>query len=344
MKVKAKQFSSACCLLYGSVSISRAAHSGSAPRPYIGVAVIDIDAAKQKSLGLKDRRGAYVFSMDKNSTAARAGIRIGDVIRMIDGKIVKTMHSLVEHMRTQLIGSTVNIVVLRNGVSRKEFYVKVGSRTADRPASAPDQKAEERQQREIQARSDRMRPARLDKVKLLRAKLRPWAIKNKGLLKAMLKAKPGDETALQAVINAIPANPGSQGLGITPEDLMPQRDHQAAALAGTPMFTWQASSKNKAPANLDPKRRDEYARSMRMSNARISNNFALYRDFEVSTSMGFSRSRFTLWASGRVTESESPGPHREIMPQVRLSQVTITAHSNLRSIKKNSVAPHLRPV
>ena len=119
MKVKAKAVLFSLLLIVWVGVDNRAAYSGSAPRPYIGVAVIDIDAAKQKSLGLKDRRGAYVISMDKNSTAARAGIRIGDVIRMIDGKIVKTMHSLVEHMRTQLIGSTVNIVVLRNGVSRK---------------------------------------------------------------------------------------------------------------------------------------------------------------------------------------------------------------------------------
>jgi S1-C subfamily serine protease len=107
---------------------SQSLKSTSAQRPYIGVAVRDIGAEQQKKLGLIDRRGAYVFSMDKSSTAARAGILIGDVIRMIDGKVIKTMHNVVEHIGTKPVGTTVNIVVLRNGVSRKAFYVKVGSR------------------------------------------------------------------------------------------------------------------------------------------------------------------------------------------------------------------------
>ncbi len=327
MKVDTKSVLFSLLLVVWAGVGNKTACSSSAQRPSIGVAINDIDAAKQKTLGLKDSHGAYVFSMDKNSTAARAGIRVGDVIRMIDGKVTKTMHSVVEQMRTKPIGSTVNIVVLRNGVSRKAFSVKVGSRSVDSPADKQARNAEESRQREVQARSERMRPARLDRVKLLREKLRPWAIQHKQLLKAMLKAQHGDETALRAVIDAIPANPGSKGLGITHEDLMPRRDHKAAALAGTPMFTWQASSKHKAPANLDPKRREEYARSMRMLNARVSNNYARYRDFELSTSMGFSRSRLSLWASGRVTESEpqsrpykngftlQDGAHREILPR-----------------------------
>jgi hypothetical protein len=160
-----------------------------------------------------------------------------------------------------------------------------------------------------------MRPARLEKVKLLREKWRPWAIKHKDLLKAMLTAKAGDKAALQAVLDTIPANPGSKGLGISRKDLIPTGDLRAAMLAGTPAFTWQVPSNYKVPANFDPKKREEHARMMRMVNARIFNNFAYYRDFELSTSISYSRSMLKLWASGRVTESEPPGPQREIMPR-----------------------------
>src|SRR5580700_5205474 len=58
------------------------------------------------------------------------------------------------------------------------------------------------------------------KAQTLRSKMRPWAESHKDLLARMLRARPGDSVAFDAVYNALPAIPHLEPVNITSQDLM----------------------------------------------------------------------------------------------------------------------------
>lgn len=130
MKFNAKVCFVGVGLFAALVGVSqRVAYSDSTQRPYIGVAVADICHDTQKKRGLKDRYGALVIGIGKGSPAVSGGIRNEDIIRIIDGKIIKSYKDVPKELGNKQVGSTVSIVVLRDGAprqtSRKTLYLKV---------------------------------------------------------------------------------------------------------------------------------------------------------------------------------------------------------------------------
>ena len=133
MKFNAKVCFVSAVLFAGLAGVSRQvaySDSGSAQRPYIGIMVADIATATQKKRGLKDRYGALVIGIAKDSPAARGGFRKDDIIRIINGKIIKSYKDVPKELGNKRVGSTVSIVVLRDvaarqTTSRHTLYLKV---------------------------------------------------------------------------------------------------------------------------------------------------------------------------------------------------------------------------
>ena len=61
------------------------------------------------------KNGIYVASVNKSGSAARAGMKSGDVITAVDGKKDDDVASLHSILYSHKVGDTVNVTVNRNG-------------------------------------------------------------------------------------------------------------------------------------------------------------------------------------------------------------------------------------
>ncbi|PKN88940.1 MAG: peptidase [Deltaproteobacteria bacterium HGW-Deltaproteobacteria-1] len=89
--------------------------SGKITRGWLGVTSQDITEDLQKSLKLKDRRGALVTEVFPGDAADKAGIKPGDVILGIDGKPAKDRREVIQMTAALRVGSKVGIQIFRDG-------------------------------------------------------------------------------------------------------------------------------------------------------------------------------------------------------------------------------------
>jgi serine protease Do len=89
--------------------------NGRVSRGYIGVALRDVDADLQKSLGLASSAGALVQDVTASSPGARAGLRPYDVIVAVDGKPVVHNDELIQNVSSRQPGTMTTLQVMRDG-------------------------------------------------------------------------------------------------------------------------------------------------------------------------------------------------------------------------------------
>ncbi len=99
--------------------------SGRVSRGWLGVRIQPIDDVTAEHLGIKDTRGALVAEVDAGSPADDAGLAYGDVIVEFDGQAVDEMETLPKLVAALPGGSTVRVVVVRDG-KRKKLDVELG--------------------------------------------------------------------------------------------------------------------------------------------------------------------------------------------------------------------------
>ena len=87
------------------------------------------------NLGLKGTSGALVAQATKNSPAATAGMKSGDVITAVDGQTVADPHELARRIAALGPKKTATLAVIRNG-SPMTIDVTLGTMPADKTASA----------------------------------------------------------------------------------------------------------------------------------------------------------------------------------------------------------------
>ena len=85
---------------------------------FLGVGVADIDAERAKALNLKEEHGAEVKAVDDDSPAAKAGIKVGDVILEYNGQRVEGMGQFVRLVRETPVGRQVKLLVSRGGATQ----------------------------------------------------------------------------------------------------------------------------------------------------------------------------------------------------------------------------------
>jgi serine protease Do len=73
-----------------------------------------------------------VAGVERNSPAARAGLRQGDVVTAVNGERIETSRALVRNVAAVPPGQTVRLTVLREGRER-ELPVQVGRRPQGGP-------------------------------------------------------------------------------------------------------------------------------------------------------------------------------------------------------------------
>jgi serine protease Do len=101
---------------------------GRVEHPYVGVLLEPITDDIKGSFGLPDKNGALVKSVLKNSPAAKSGLQEGDVIRRMDGQVVKNYDEIPRAVGNKKVGDVITLEILRNSSVKKTIKLKVGAK------------------------------------------------------------------------------------------------------------------------------------------------------------------------------------------------------------------------
>jgi serine protease Do len=119
--------------------------TGHVVRGRIGVGVQDVDASLARSFELDRPRGALVSFVDPDGPAKKAGIKPGDVVLEVNGKLVEQSAELSNAIAAIAPGSEAKLAVWRGG---KQQNLKVHVEQLDEPETRtaktqPSRKSEE---------------------------------------------------------------------------------------------------------------------------------------------------------------------------------------------------------
>jgi serine protease Do len=82
---------------------------------WIGVGTWDITPYLAERIGTKDRKGLYISSVEKGSPADKAGARVGDIIRKVNGTVISDVNEAYRAIFGANVGDTVTLTVERDG-------------------------------------------------------------------------------------------------------------------------------------------------------------------------------------------------------------------------------------
>ena len=95
---------------------------------FLGVGVTDIDAERTKALNLKEEHGVEVTSVDADSPAAKAGVKVSDVVLEYNGQRVEGIDQFLRLVRETPVGRQVKLLISRNGATQT-LTATTGSRS-----------------------------------------------------------------------------------------------------------------------------------------------------------------------------------------------------------------------
>ena len=98
------------------------------PSSFLGVGVVEIDAERAKELKLKEERGVEVKSVEEESPAAKAGVKVDDVVLEYQGQRVEGAEQFVRLVRETVVGRQVKLLISRNGATQT-LMPTIGSRS-----------------------------------------------------------------------------------------------------------------------------------------------------------------------------------------------------------------------
>jgi serine protease Do len=132
--------------------------TGSVTRGWIGVQIQNVTADLADDLGLKATTGALVAAAQKDSPAAAAGVKSGDVITAVDGETVADPHDLARRIAALGPKKTVKLAHIRNG-SPMTIDVTLGTMPADKTASAETRNSDDNEGSALAKLGLTLRPA-----------------------------------------------------------------------------------------------------------------------------------------------------------------------------------------
>jgi len=92
---------------------------GKVSRGWLGVSIQDINPSLAKAMNLNPAKGALINEVFENSPADKGGIKAGDVVRSINGKVVENANDLRNTVATLRPGGTAEFEILRDGKALK---------------------------------------------------------------------------------------------------------------------------------------------------------------------------------------------------------------------------------
>ena len=106
----------------------------------LGIGIQGLDQSLAQSFGLPDSNGALVGQVEKDSPAAKAGFKQGDVIRKIDGVAIVDSTDVTSRIGNTAPGTSLNVEVWRAGKA-VELTAKVATLDDEKVAKVSDESA-----------------------------------------------------------------------------------------------------------------------------------------------------------------------------------------------------------
>jgi serine protease Do len=100
------------------------ASSGS--QSFLGVGVAEISGNRARELKLREEYGVEITRVEDDSAAAKAGLKVGDVVLDYQGQRVEGMEQFIRLVRETPVGREVKLTISRNG-SNQTVTVVMGS-------------------------------------------------------------------------------------------------------------------------------------------------------------------------------------------------------------------------
>ena len=98
--------------------------------PFLGIVGITVSPNLKSQRKLTVSQGALVEEITKGTGAAKADLKVGDVVTALDANVIRSMDDLILQVRRHSVGDTVTLTVVRNGRE-----LKVRMTVGDRPAN-----------------------------------------------------------------------------------------------------------------------------------------------------------------------------------------------------------------
>jgi serine protease Do len=133
--------------------------NGSVTRGWIGVQIQSVTPDLADNLGLKNAGGALVAETQKDSPAAAAGVKSGDVITAVDGEAVADPHDLARRIAALGPKKTAKLSIVRDG-SPMTVDVTLGTMPVDKMASAETRGSDSNEGSTLAKLGLTLRPAR----------------------------------------------------------------------------------------------------------------------------------------------------------------------------------------
>ncbi|MGA7936413.1 MAG: HhoA/HhoB/HtrA family serine endopeptidase [Kovacikia sp.] len=99
---------------------------GKAEHPYLGIQMAELtpeirDQINQSDAGIKisQDKGVVIINIQRDSPAARSGLRPGDLIESINGTEIQTSRQVQQQVEGTTLGNTLEIAINRNGQTQK---------------------------------------------------------------------------------------------------------------------------------------------------------------------------------------------------------------------------------
>jgi serine protease Do len=125
---------------FAQTSTKQRAHSANLqvamPAGYLGIGFQEISPDRAKSLNLKESSGVEVTSVTENAPAAKAGVRVHDVILEVAGQKIESGQALVDSIGARIAGTKVTLTVWRNGMTQS-LTATLGSRPTEEMTTPP---------------------------------------------------------------------------------------------------------------------------------------------------------------------------------------------------------------
>jgi serine protease Do len=102
------------------------------PGAYLGIGVQEVPAQRAEALGVPGGRGVEVSVVVDGTPAARAGLKMGDVVLQFNGQPVEGVEPFMRMVRNALPGRAAKLLVWRDGTS-KTVSVVLGDRQPGTP-------------------------------------------------------------------------------------------------------------------------------------------------------------------------------------------------------------------